>query len=53
MTEDFINLPVEYKWSSGEIYQEYARSGNKKSICRQFCITIAELNKIIKTEEKE
>lgn len=51
MKDDFINVPVEYEWSQSEIYQEYVKVDDKKSICRQFGITMAELNRIIKEEK--
>ena len=52
MTEGFINEPEDYKWSEREIYLEFLRSGvDKKSVRRQFCITLADLNRIIKNEK--
>lgn len=49
--ENYINKPLAYDWTEEEIYSEYTRSGDKRSIRRQFCLTAKEINRIIKRFE--
>lgn len=45
---DFINKPIEKEWTASDIVREYEQYQDKKAVAKIFCITVAEVNKILK-----
>ena len=43
-----MNEPVDYSWTDEEIIAEYEKYNDKKNISKMFCITMKQVNAILK-----
>lgn len=46
--DNFMNEPEEKEWTAADILREYEQYQDKKAVAKMYCITVAEVNKIIK-----
>ena len=46
--EDFMNLPIEYKWTEEDIASEFKKVRNKKYVADIYLIPVSEVTKILK-----
>lgn len=49
--EEFMNKPVDHDWNDQDVYNEYCKYKDKRRVSRTFCISITELNIIIRGVE--
>lgn len=49
--EEFMNEPVDHDWNDQGVYNEYCKYKDRRRVSRIFCISTAELNKIIRSVE--
>lgn len=49
---EYMSAPVEHNWTNEEIFAEYVKIKDKKKVAKMFCITVKELNDIIKIKMK-
>ena len=47
-----LNKPEDYKWTEEDILREYEELHIEKSVARKYCITVKEVKKILKNNEK-
>lgn len=50
--DNFMNEPEEKEWTAADIVKEYEQYKDKKSVAKIFCITVGEVNKILKDTQK-
>ena len=50
--DNFMNEPEEKEWTAADIVREYEQYQDKKSVAKMFCITVGEVNKILKDTQK-
>ena len=50
--DNFMNEPEEKEWTAADIVREYEQYQDKKSVAKIFCITVGEVNKILKDTQK-
>lgn len=48
LMEKYMNKPVDYNWTDEEIIAEYEKYSDKKGISKMFCITMKQVNAILK-----
>mgnify|MGYP006967463674 FL=1 len=48
-----LNKPEDYKWTQEDILREYEELHIEKSVARKYCITIKEVKKILKNNERK
>lgn len=48
MEDSFINIPIEKEILPEEILDYYRKTGDKKKTATVYCITVKELNELIK-----
>lgn len=46
--DNFMNEPEEKEWTAADIVREYEQYKDKKAVAKIFCITVGEVNKILK-----
>lgn len=46
--KNFMNIPIEKETSAEEILDYYRKTGDKKKTAAVYCITVKELNELIK-----
>ena len=49
---NFMNEPVEKAWTAADVVREYEQYHDKKAVAKIFCITVGEVNKILKDTQK-
>ena len=50
--KQYMNEPVEYNWSDKDVIAEYERSQDKRKVAKIFCITVKQVNDILKMNGK-
>lgn len=50
--KDFMNEPEEKEWTAADIVREYEQYQDKKAVAKIFCITVGEVNKILKIHKR-
>lgn len=50
--DNFMNEPEEKEWTAADIVREYEQYKDKKAVAKIFCITVGEVNKILKDTQK-
>ena len=50
--KDFMNEPEEKVWTAADVVREYEQYQDKKAVAKIFCITVGEVNKILKGTQK-
>lgn len=50
--DNFMNEPEEKEWTAADIVREYEQYKDKKAVAKMFCITVGEVNKILKDTQK-
>ena len=45
---DFMNPPVDYKWTKEDIVNEYQKTEDVKSVSKTYCISVKEVSSILK-----
>lgn len=50
--DNFMNEPEEKEWTAADIVREYEQYQDKKAVAKIFCITVGEVNKILKDTQK-
>ena len=46
--DSFMNLPIEKEFTYEDVVNAYDKSGDKKDVAKRFCISVAEVTKILK-----
>lgn len=46
--EEYMNAPVEYKWTDDDIVMEYNKCQDNKSVAKMYCITVKGVTEILK-----
>lgn len=46
--DKFINEPVDYDWTEGDVIREYNKYMNKKIVAARFLISVSKVSEIIK-----
>ena len=49
--DNFMNKPVEKKFSYEDVVNAYNKSNDKKDVAKRFCISVSEVTKILKNKE--
>lgn len=47
----YMNEPIDYKYTDGDIVQEYNKCQDKKKVAAIWSITVKEVNEILKRNE--
>ena len=50
--DNFMNEPEEKEWAAADIVREYEQYQDKKAVAKIFCITVGEVNEILKDTQK-
>lgn len=49
--DSFMNEPVEKEFTYEDVVNVYNRSSDKKDVAKRFCMSVGEVNKILKKKE--
>lgn len=47
-----MNEPEEKEWTAADIVREYEQYQDKKAVAKMYCITVAEVNKVLKIHKR-